>query len=229
MKGTSPAAGSPASSVAQHFVDGSNAGGSQAQRHPLTSPPVANEGTAGAQQTIGLTVVCKGRREHLHFILRPSELLQPLFDSWSSRFPPPLEPPPSLQTTSSSNAPTSSTSSGKRGMTNTNKHGSASLVDPTQPPIAPQSLGPPFLFTFAGRVLAGTDTPEAVGLEDGDGLVAIEIVDLARDPAAAKTATGPGGDESVVVGNPLTKAAKKNVQAVRAQLEAVFDDVYVTQ
>jgi hypothetical protein len=73
-------------------------------------------------------------------------------------------------------------------------------------------------------VLAGSDTPEAVGLEDGDGLVAIEIVDLARDPAAAKAGAAPG-DESAVVGNPLTKAAKKNVQAVRAQLEAVFDDV----
>lgn len=72
------------------------------------------------------------------------------------------------------------------------------------------------MFTYAGRVLTGDETAEHVGLEEGDTLVAVEIVDLARD-------AGKGEEE--VVGNPLTKAAKKNLQAVRSQVDAVLEDV----
>lgn len=145
--------------------------------------------------TVGINVVCKGRREHLHFLLPVSQPLQHLFNTWSSRFPPsPPEPIPPASTPKRSQ--------------------SHSRVP--EPPIPPQSLGPPFVFTYAGKMLTGDETAENVGLEEGDTLVAIEIVDLARDA---------GKVEEEVVGNPLTKAAKKNLQAVRTQVDAVLEDV----
>lgn len=159
--------------------------------------------------TVGINVVCKGRREHLHFLVPTGQPLAVLFDTWSSRFPrPPLSDVP---------AAPSATGGGANGG-NKRAHARAATAPP-DPPIPPQSLGPPFIFTFAGRVLGPDETADGVGLEEGDSLVAVEVVDLAREPGK--------GEDDAVTGNPLTKAAKKNLQAVKTQVEAVLDDVCV--
>lgn len=78
-------------------------------------------------------------------------------------------------------------------------NGSARLDDSAD--ASPTSSSPPslsgsiqFIFTFNGRILDSEQTPEEVGIDEGDEIIAVEMMDLTE---------GDGGSSEEWVSNPL--------------------------
>ena len=120
---------------------------------------------------IVVKVVCKYRAELFFKISRKTKLSR-LFNAWTERMesgttsalrrvdaksPPPTTPP---QVNGTGRSDSGSVSS--RGST------TKSAVQ--------------FLFTYAGRTLESEQTPEDAGMEDGDEILAVELMDLTDGP-----------------------------------------------
>jgi len=77
-----------------------------------------------------------------------------------------------------------------------------------------------FIFTHNGRSLEAEQTPEEAGMEDGDEILAVEMMDLTE---------GPGPDEWSEYAEPQREKLKKNwndsPQEARRTLEEIFDGV----
>jgi len=66
-------------------------------------------------------------------------------------------------------------------------------VNSTQGPSAATSTSMQFIFTFNGRTLDAEQTPEEIGIDEGDEILAVELMDL--------TDAGGGGSEEWVSRN----------------------------
>lgn len=139
-----------------------------------TAAPVANGGT------LCVKVVCRYRAE-LYFKMTRQTKFERLFKVWASRMD--LPPPAVANLDDDKTAPGGTTTSGK-------KASAASSATPapqpssTSAPASPQQHvplptpnHPDFIYTHNGRPLADDLTVDDVGIEDGDTIVAIELVD----------------------------------------------------
>ncbi|KAF8204069.1 hypothetical protein BJ912DRAFT_941810 [Pholiota molesta] len=83
------------------------------------------------------------------------------------------------------------------------------------------SSGMQFIFTFNGRMLEADQTPEEIGIDEGDEIVAVELMDL--------TEGGGGSEEWEEHVEPHCETLKKNwtddPQEARRTIEEIFDGV----
>ena len=127
---------------------------------------------------IVIKVNCKYRAELFFKISRKTKLSR-LFNAWTERME-------------------SGTVPGKKGEAKAAAAGSggAAAVNGTATGDKPASSAPgsmQFLFTHAGRMLEAGQTPEEAGMEDGDEILAVEMMDLTEGP----------GTEDLVSTSPL--------------------------
>lgn len=101
---------------------------------------------------IVIKVVCRYRAELFFKISRKTKLLR-LFQAWTDRMEARSYVPP---------APEAKPQSGDM---------LPKIVAPTSPPMQ-------FLFTHRGKALEPDHTPEDAGMEDGDEILAVEMMDL---------------------------------------------------
>ena len=126
------------------------------------------------QPDIVVKVVCKYRAELFFKISRKTKLSK-LFSAWTDRM------------------------EGRKEETNVGPQGAApranAQVNGTSKSDASSMLSSSsmqFIFSYGGRTLEADQTPEDAGLEDGDEILAVEIMDLTE---------GPGTEEVVRIRN----------------------------
>lgn len=69
--------------------------------------------------------------------------------------------------------------------------------------------GMQFIFTYNGRILDGEQTPEDVGMDEGDEIIAVELMDLTE---------GGGGSEEWVSGERRSRGLRPNKYSRRTTL-----------
>lgn len=113
---------------------------------------------------IVVKVVCKYRAELFFKISRKTKLSK-LFSAWTDRM------------------------EGKKEEVKVNAQGGATPTNPQVNGTAkPDVVSPPspnsmqFIFSYGGRTLEADQTPEEAGMEDGDEILAVEIMDLTEGP-----------------------------------------------
>jgi hypothetical protein len=119
---------------------------------------------------IVVKVICRYRAELFFKISRKTKLVK-LFAAWSDR----------METGGSGGG------SGKKAGEPTRS--SSRLVNgvvPGAPLASPSSTGSgvTFIFTHSGRQVDAEQTPEEAGMEDGDEILAVELMDLTEGPCA---------------------------------------------
>ena len=119
---------------------------------------------------IVVKVVCRYRAELFFKISRKTKLSR-LINSWTERMERPVEKDRVMNGSAKSEAANTYYS----GTTGTDS-------------------GMQFIFTYNGRMLEADQTPEEVGIDEGDEIVAVELMDLTE---------GGGGSEQWVRGNNL--------------------------
>jgi hypothetical protein len=118
---------------------------------------------------IVVKVVCRYRAELFFKISRKTKLTK-LFAAWTDRME------------------TNGAGGGKNTATG-EPNGTSKLVNGIVAPTAGASassagcLGPIFIFTHSGRRVDAEQTPEEAGMEDGDEILAVELMDLTEGPS----------------------------------------------
>ncbi|TBU29840.1 hypothetical protein BD311DRAFT_692183 [Dichomitus squalens] len=155
---------------------------------------------------IVVRVVCKYRAE-LYFKISRKTKLARLFNAWTERM---------------ENNVVSSAGSAAAG-----KKGASSLVNGTGTIVgsasgaAPSAGAMQFIFSHGGRTLEPDQTPEEAGIEDGDVILAVEMMDLTDGP----------GTEELDEGQPrpvrpkLRKEWVEDPTEARKTLQNIFDGV----
>ena len=115
---------------------------------------------------IVVRVVCKYRAE-LYFKISRKTKLARLFNSWTER----------METNISSGAGTSTVGVGKKGVS---PFVNGTIVGSTSGSVSSSSKQ--FIFSHSGRTLEPDQTPEEAGIEDGDVILAVEMMDLTDGP-----------------------------------------------
>ena len=110
---------------------------------------------------IVVRVVCKYRAE-LYFKISRKTKLARLFNAWTERMEANI-----------SSSTTSTVVTGKKG---------SPLVNGTSTSGAVSSSSMQFIFSHGGRTLEADQTPEEAGIEDGDVILAVEMMDLTEGP-----------------------------------------------
>ncbi|CDZ98757.1 Taxilin family [Phaffia rhodozyma] len=193
---------------------------SEARSSPFSIPTAA--GAPSGPEAIHVRIFCESRKHQLYFKVLRHRPLKRMFAAWTDR----------VQDMSHSTAnldsdvlpPSSSSSARTRGKSRADTK-RARLLKTTSEEAAATILtnvsleqpGPKFIFCYAGKVIGDEMTPDGIGLDDGDSILAIEVVDLASDRDDDGVPTVPG--------NPLTKAAKKSLNALKSHLEDTFDSI----
>jgi len=150
---------------------------------------------------IVVKVVCKYRAELFFKISRKTKLSR-LFNAWTER----MEVTSGLSGTGNG---TAQTTAGKK---------SQEKPPTTTPSTPPVNTGPhmQFLFTHMGRSLEHDETPEDAGMEEGDEILAVEMMDLTSS-------------EVEEVPDPLRHKIKKmwsdTPEEARKAVEDIFDGV----
>jgi hypothetical protein len=119
---------------------------------------------------IVVKVVCKYRAELFFKISRKTKLSR-LFNAWTDR----------METTST--APTVVKKAGeqqKHGQQQQQTVGASATLNGTGNTSSASSMQ--FIFSRGGRTLEADQTPEQVGMEEGDEILAVEIMDLTEGP-----------------------------------------------
>ncbi|KAG6817927.1 hypothetical protein H0H87_012395 [Tephrocybe sp. NHM501043] len=150
---------------------------------------------------IVVKVVCRYRAELFFKISRKTKLSR-LFDAWTDRME--LDLPTSR----------------KKGADGAMNGSVASQAASTQPSGSTTVPTMQFIFTHNGRGIDAEQTPEEAGMEDGDEILAVEMMDLTD---------GPGPEEWSTHAEPHREKLRKNwndspKDAVRS-LEEIFDGV----
>lgn len=120
---------------------------------------------------IVVRVVCKYRAE-LYFKISRKTKLSRLFNAWTERMELVGKRGDGVQNTTSP-SPLASSSTG---MVKTN------AASPSATSATPTSSTMQFIFTHSGRTLDADQTPEEAGMEDGDIILAVEMMDLTEGP-----------------------------------------------
>ncbi|CAL1694451.1 unnamed protein product [Somion occarium] len=122
---------------------------------------------------IVVKVVCKYRAELFFKISRKTKLSR-LFNAWTERMESGIT---SATKKIDAKSPTSSTT-GAPQVNGTAKSDAGSVA--SSGPTSKSSVQ--FLFTHGGRTLEAEQTPEDAGMEDGDEILAVELMDLTEGP-----------------------------------------------
>ncbi|TCD71175.1 hypothetical protein EIP91_012124 [Steccherinum ochraceum] len=156
---------------------------------------------------IVVKVNCKYRAELFFKISRKTKLSR-LFNAWTERM-------------ESGAAPLKKGGSGGTGANGGGGEGKAASVNGTSGPekaSAPGSMQ--FVFTHAGRVMDAQMTPEEAGMEDGDEILAVEMMDLTEGAGTEELDEGP---------EPVRQKLKKNwtdnPREARRTVEEIFENV----
>ncbi len=123
---------------------------------------------------IVVRVVCKYRAE-LYFKISRKTKLTRLFNAWTER----------METN------VASTVTGKKGAS---PLVNGTIVGSTSGPMSSTAGGAgamQFIFSHSGRTLEPDQTPEEAGIEDGDVILAVEMMDLTDGPGTEELDDGP--------------------------------------
>jgi hypothetical protein len=122
---------------------------------------------------IVVKVICRYRAELFFKISRKTKLVK-LCAAWTDR----------METGGSGGG--GGGSSGKKAGEPTRASKSVNGVVPGAPVASPGSAnsGANFIFTHSGRQVDAEQTPEEAGMEDGDEILAVELMDLTEDSCA---------------------------------------------
>ncbi|THG97446.1 hypothetical protein EW026_g4553 [Hermanssonia centrifuga] len=150
---------------------------------------------------IVVKVICKYRAELFFKISRKTKLSK-LFSAWTDRM--------------EGRKDDSKLSQGGSLSTGTPVNGAARVDGPSVPSTSTMQ----FIFSYGGRTLEADQTPEEAGMEDGDEILAVEMMDLTE---------GPGIDDLEEVSKPHLQKFKKhfpdNPRVARRAMEEIFDGV----
>ncbi|THH17368.1 hypothetical protein EW146_g3418 [Bondarzewia mesenterica] len=156
---------------------------------------------------IVVKVICR-YREELFFRISRKTKLSKLFNAWTERME-----VTSLQKSDSGNVNGTTIGNVSNGVVkpDTSAHSTSSVHVP--------STNTQFLFTHSGRTVDAEQTPEEAGIDDGDEILAVELMDLTEGP----------GTEILNEGEPRRQKLKKywsdnSAEAART-LEEIFDGV----
>ncbi|KAF5313185.1 hypothetical protein D9619_002621 [Psilocybe cf. subviscida] len=162
---------------------------------------------------IVVKVICRYRAELFFKISRKTKLSR-LINSWTERME---------RNGNGANGAVSGNANGNTGggddvrENGTAKHDAAT----THYSGATPGSGMQFVFTFNGRMLEADQTPEEIGIDDGDEIVAVELMDL--------TEGGGGSEEWEEHVEPRREKLKKNwnddPEQARRTVEEIFDGV----
>ncbi|KAI0720057.1 hypothetical protein C8T65DRAFT_706060 [Cerioporus squamosus] len=148
---------------------------------------------------IVVRVVCKYRAE-LYFKISRKTKLSRLFNAWTER----------MESNVSSSG-TSTIVAGKK---------SSPLVNGTSTTGTLSSSSMQFIFSHGGRTLEPDQTPEEAGIEDGDVILAVEMMDLTEGPGTEELDDGPQP-----VRQKLRKEWVDDPTEARKTLQSIFDGV----
>ncbi|TFK41851.1 hypothetical protein BDQ12DRAFT_677267 [Crucibulum laeve] len=149
---------------------------------------------------IVVKVVCRYRAELFFKISRKTKLSR-LFNAWTDRM--------------------ERTGGAKDGSVTGSMNGSAkSEAASTAYTTPPTNLTMQFVFTHSGRLVEADQTPEEAGVEDGDEILAVEMMDLTE---------GPGGEEWEEHVEPRREKLKKtwndDPREAKRTIQEIFDGV----
>jgi hypothetical protein len=133
---------------------------------------------------IVVKVVCRYRAELFFKISRKTKLAK-LFAAWTDRME------------------TSNGGGGGGGKKAAEASGPSKLVNGVAPStLTPSSSshgsGASFIFTYSGRQVDAEQTPEEAGMEDGDEILAVELMDLTEGVSADASVSGETKPLSVI-------------------------------
>ncbi|RDB29407.1 hypothetical protein Hypma_015850 [Hypsizygus marmoreus] len=154
---------------------------------------------------IVVKVVCRYRAELFFKISRKTKLSR-LFNAWTDR----MERPAGKKT------------GGGDGVGGNQMNGSAKSEAASTQPSGTSGIASTmqFIFTHNGRTVEADQTPEEAGMEDGDEILAVEMMDLTE---------GPGNEEWVEQVEPHREKLKKtwtnDPREAKRTLEEIFDGV----
>jgi len=156
---------------------------------------------------IVVKVVCKYRAELFFKISRKTKLSR-LFNAWTERM--------------ETNVKKGSGSERKsQSQQQQQPLGSSQVNGTTASQSAPSTSSMQFIFSYSGRTLEADQTPEEVGMEEGDEILAVEIMDLTDGPGTEEIDEGAP--------EPLRQKLQKNWQSdpqeARKTMEEIFDGV----
>lgn len=115
---------------------------------------------------IVVKVICR-YREELFFRISRKTKLSKLFNAWTER----MEASSIVKKSDGFNGGNLSNGSGK---SDASAHSTSSVHVP--------STNTQFVFTHSGRAVDAEQTPEEAGIEDGDEILAVELMDLTEGP-----------------------------------------------
>ncbi|KAJ3508615.1 hypothetical protein NLJ89_g5660 [Agrocybe chaxingu] len=148
---------------------------------------------------IVVKVVCRYRHELFFKISRKIKLSR-LINSWTER----------MERNGGSGTDGKENGSANKDAASTNSSSSSA-----------SSLGMDFIFTYNGRMLDAEQTPEEIGIDEGDEIVAVELMDL--------TENGGGSEEWEEHVDPrrekLKKEWKDDPEEAKRSVEEIFDSV----
>lgn len=122
---------------------------------------------------IVVKVVCKYRAE-LYFKISRKTKFSRLFHAWTDRMDSTMALGVGL---GAANATTVGTTGKVRQLLSTDRVNGTAKLDPSRGPDIV-----PFIFSHGGRTLEPDQTPEEVGMEAGDEILAVELMDLTEGP-----------------------------------------------
>ncbi|KAL1739851.1 hypothetical protein HDZ31DRAFT_48662 [Schizophyllum fasciatum] len=159
------------------------------------------------QPDIVVKVVCRYRAELFFKISRKTKLSR-LFGAWTDRME-----------KVTSGVPTIPKAPAKEPFSGSNAGKQADKADPRQ-----ERSEVHFVFTHAGRQLQANQSPEDAGMEDGDEIVAVEMMDLTENITADDGAESVS-EPSILHRQLLRKNWSTDPQEARRTLEDIFDSV----
>ncbi|KAH9947130.1 hypothetical protein B0H21DRAFT_364355 [Amylocystis lapponica] len=165
---------------------------------------------------IVVRVVCKYRAE-LYFKISRKTKLSRLFNAWTERMESGSSSTTTTTTTTKKGLPT--ISGGLSTNPQTNGTGRLDAASPSSS-SATTSSSMQFIFTHSGRTLEAEHTPEEAGIEDGDVILAVEIMDLTEGPGTEDIDEGPEPRRPK-----LRKEWAENPREARKTMEGIFDGV----
>ncbi|KAI0828866.1 hypothetical protein BC628DRAFT_1417264 [Trametes gibbosa] len=160
---------------------------------------------------IVVRVVCKYRAE-LYFKISRKTKLSRLFNAWTDR----------METNiggGSSAAGASTVSSGKKGASPQLNGMARSDAASTSGSSLGGASSMQFIFSHGGRTLEPDQTPEEAGIEDGDVILAVEMMDLTEGPGTEEL------DDPQPVRQKLKKEWVDNPTEARKTLQNIFDGI----
>ncbi|KAI0368847.1 hypothetical protein BV20DRAFT_997799 [Pilatotrama ljubarskyi] len=164
---------------------------------------------------IVVRVVCKYRAE-LYFKISRKTKLSRLFNAWTERMETNIGGGSSAAGASTVSA---GSGSGKKGSPQPNGMVRSDAAS-TSGSSSGGSSSMQFIFSHGVRTLEPDQTPEEAGIEDGDVILAVELMDLTEGPGTEELDEGPQP-----VRQKLKKEWVENPTEARKTLQSIFDGV----